>query len=59
MHDLPTSREMKKINGVRNSNKLKISAALSSEEFFSLSTGAAEIFIFIVLRVPLIFFHFT
>ena len=39
-----------------NSNKLKNSAALSSGEFFSLSTGAAEIFIFIVLRVLLIFF---
>ena len=59
MHDSPTSRDIiiiKIFNGVRNSDKLKNSAALSSGEFFSLLTGAAENFIFIVLQVLLVFF---
>jgi hypothetical protein len=43
------------LNSVRNSDKLKNSAAPSSGDFFSLSTGAAEIFIFLVLRVLLQF----
>jgi hypothetical protein len=45
----------KNLNSVRNSDKLKNSAAPSSGEFFSLLTGAAEIFIFLVLRVLLQF----
>jgi hypothetical protein len=43
------------LNSVRNSDKLKNSAAPSSGDFFSLSTGAAENFIFLVLRVLLQF----
>jgi hypothetical protein len=46
----------KNLNSVRNSDKLKNPAAPSSEEFFSLSTGAAEVFIFIVLRALFQFF---
>jgi hypothetical protein len=46
----------RKLNAIRNSDKLKNPAAPSSREFFSLSTGAAEILIFVVLRVALQFF---
>jgi hypothetical protein len=46
----------KNLNGIGNSDKLKNKAAPSSEEFFSLPTDAAEILIFVVLRVPLVFF---
>ena len=41
---------------VRNSDKLKNPATQSSGEYFSLSTGAADIFIFLILRVLLQFF---
>ena len=44
------------LNGVRNSNKLKNPAAPGSGKLFSLSTGAAEILIFVILRVALKFF---
>jgi hypothetical protein len=43
-------------NGIRNSDKLKNPAAPGSAEFFSLSTCAAEILIFPILRVPFQFF---
>ena len=46
----------KNLNSVRNLDKLKNTAAPSSGEFFFLSTGAAEILIFVVLRVLLHFF---
>jgi hypothetical protein len=59
VHDVTMSRDkcrQKNLNGIGNSDKLKNPTAPSSEEFFSLSTGAAEILIFVVLRVPLKFF---
>jgi hypothetical protein len=59
MHDLQTSRvkyPQKNLNGIRNSDKLKNPAATSYREFFFLHTYAAEILIFVVLRVPLQFF---
>ena len=60
MHDpITTSRDKlssKNLNSVRNLDKLKNPAAPSSGEFFSLSTGAAKIFIFVVLQVLLKFF---
>ena len=46
----------KKSNSARNLNKLKNPATPSSGGLFSLSTGTAEIFIFVVLRVQLQFF---
>jgi hypothetical protein len=56
MYTFTASRDKelsKNLNSVCNSDKLKNSAAPSSGEFFSLSTGAAENFIFkfLVLRV--------
>ena len=46
------------LNSVRNSDKLNNPAAPSSGEFFSDTTGSADILIFIVLRVLLQFlFH--
>ena len=50
---------LKKINGFRNSDRLKYLAEPSSEEFYSQSIGTAEILIFVVLRVPLQSFYFT
>ena len=44
------------LNSIRNSNKLRNPAATSSGESFSLSTVAAEFFIFVVLRVLSQFF---
>jgi hypothetical protein len=54
MHDPQTSRDKlssKNLNGIRNSEKLKNPAAQSYGEFSSLHTYAAEILIFVVLRV--------
>lgn len=46
----------KNLNDVHNSDKLKNPAVPSYGGFSSLSTGAAEILIFVVSRVPLQFF---
>ena len=48
-------------NGVRNSEILKNTAAPSYGELFSLSTGAAEIFIFIYFEsaIAVLFCFFT
>ena len=46
----------KVFNGTFNSDKLKNPAAPSYANLSSLSTGAAEFFIFVVLGVPLDFF---
>jgi hypothetical protein len=59
MYNLIKSRDklpFKNLNSVRNSDKLKNPAAQGSREFFSLSTGAAEFLIFLILRVLLQFF---
>ena len=45
----------KNFNSARNSDKLNNTTAPSNGKFSSTSTGAAEFFIFLGLRVPLVF----
>jgi hypothetical protein len=63
LHAVPqTSRvkiSSKILMAIRISDKLKNPAIPSYGKIYSLSTGAAEILIFLVLRVPLVFFYFT
>lgn len=63
-HDPPSQTSRVTIlnffNGARNSDKSKNPTATIYGGFSSLSTGAVEILIFVILRVPLVFlFHVT